>query len=128
MTSLLLLLLLSLKLPLSGLPPSSESLSLLSLLSSCRAGGSQLFPFEVNRLAEPESGRLVNVKVTSLPRGTESESSEMVFSGCLCFCRVWLKGELRGDCLDLVMSILQHVEVQDIRAAVIKEILNKKKK
>ena len=73
------------------------------------------------------SGRLVNVKVTSLPGGTGSESSGMVSSGCLRFCEVWLKGGLRGDCLDLVAGILPRVEIRDIKAAVMEEMLNKKK-
>ena len=51
----------------------------------------------------------------------------MVSSGCLYFYRVWLKEELKGDCLDLIAGILSHIEIQDIRAAVIEEILNKKK-
>ena len=106
---------------------SSGSLSSLSLPSPCRSGGSQPFFFRVNGLAGPESGRLANVKITSLPGGTGSESSGMISSGSLCFCRVWLKGGLRGNCLDLVVGILPHVEVQDIRAAVIEEMLKKKK-
>ena len=75
----------------------------------------------------PGSGRLVNVKVTSLPRGTESESSGMVSSGCLCFYGVWLNRGLRGNYLNLVAGILPCVEIQDIKAAVMEEMLNKKK-
>ena len=39
-----------------------------------------------------------------------------------------VKGGLRGDCLDLVVNTLPHVEVRDIKAVVIKEMLNKKNK
>ena len=81
----------------------------------------------MNGLDGPESGRLVNMKVTSLTGGTESESSGMVSSGYLRFHRVWLNGGLSGDCLNLVVGILPHVEVRDIKVAVMEEMLNKKK-
>ena len=65
----------------------------------------------MNGLDGPGSGRLANVKVISPPGGTESESLEMVSSGYLCFCGVWLKGGLRGNCLNLIAGILLCVEV-----------------
>ena len=110
------------------LPLSSRLLSSLSSPSSCRAGNSRPFFFRVNELAGLESDRLANIKIISLPRETESESSEIVSSSCLYFCRVWLREELKGNCLDLVAGILPYVEIWDIRAAVIEEMLNKKKK
>ena len=67
---------------------SGRSSSLPFLSSSCRAGGFWLFFFRVNGLAGPGSDRLANVKIISLPRGIESESSGIISSGCLCFYRV----------------------------------------
>ena len=100
-----------LKSPLLGLPLSRGLPSSPFSLSSYGTGSPRSFLFEVNRLDRPGSGRLMNVKVTSPPEETGSESSEIVSSGCLHFCKVWLDRGLRGNYLDLVVGILPCVEV-----------------
>ena len=63
-----------------------------------RAGDSWSFSLGVNRLDGPGSDRLANVKIISLPGGTESASSGIVSSDCLHFHGVWLYQE---KCIEL---------------------------
>ena len=69
---------------------------------------------------------LAKVKIISPSGGIGSESSGMVSSSYLYFYKVWLRKGLRGNCLDLVVSILPHIKVQDIRVAVMKKISDNK--